>query len=337
MQSALAVINLKNIVGNALLVQKRAGVPLIAVVKDDAYGHGGEKVSLALEPYVSAFAVSTVLEGTALRIAGVSKEILVLTPCLCEEEALCCFAYNLTPTVSCPTALRLLQKMSEKYGFPMRAQMKINTGMNRYGFRIERVGAAVKEAKRGGMEIVGVFSHFYAPENEAAREEQYNLFVRGAEEVKSLYPYAVRHLSATGGILAGKKYNFDAVRSGIALYGYLPSGFEGKINVKPAMKVYATVSQSGMFTGGGIGYAKSDKDYRKLSTVRLGYGDGFPRAGGIGGIGNLCMDAHVRTGSSHFGERRLITQNITELAKKQNTIEYEILVNIGRKTEKIYV
>ena len=337
MQSALAVISLKNIVGNALLVQKRAGVPLIAVVKDDAYGHGAEKVSLALEPYVSAFAVSTVLEGTALRIAGVGKEILVLTPCLCEEEALSCFFYNLTPTISCLAALRLLQKTSEKYGLLLRAQMKLNTGMNRYGFRIERVGAAVKEAKRDGMEISGVFSHFYAPEDEIAREEQYALFQRGAEEVKSFFPNAVRHLSATGGILAGKKYNFDFVRSGIALYGYLPAGFEGKINVKPAMKIYATVSQSGMFTGGGIGYQKSEKHYRKLSTVRLGYGDGFPRAGGMDAIGNLCMDAHVRTGGAPFGKRRLTLQNVTELAGKQNTITYEILVNIGKKAEKIYV
>lgn len=337
MQNTLAVINLHTIINNALLVRKRAGVPLIAVVKDDAYGHGAERVALALEPHVHSFAVATVGEGAALRIAGVGKEILVLTPCLSGEEALACAAYGLTPTATSLAAMRLLIRAAKAYGFPLRAQMKINTGMNRYGFRPDRIKRACGEFLTANGALTGVYSHFYAPETQAARERQYELFQSAAATTREFFPEAELHLSATGGILAGKKYNFDAVRCGIALYGYLPHGFEGELPVKPAMKIYATAAQSGTFTGGGVCYKRADKNYGRLTALRLGYGDGFPRTGGIGNIHELCMDAYVQGGVSSFGKRRLILSDAAEYAKQNGTIVYEALVNVTKKAEKIYV
>ena len=262
MQSTLAVISLQRIIKNAAMIKSRAKVPLFAVVKDDAYGHGAERVSLALEPHVYGFCVATVSEGVSLRTAGVGKEILVLTPCLCEEELLSCAAYTLTPVVSSFSAFRLAKDAAKKYGFPLRFHLKVNTGMNRYGVRPDRVERICREAALSGAEIEGVFSHLYAPEDETARKAQTKLFCEAAEKVRGYYPHAMRHLAASGGILAGREYAFDAVRSGLALYGYLPSGFEGAIQVKPAMKVYATVAQSASFLGGGVCYHKAEKDYQ---------------------------------------------------------------------------
>ena len=312
-------------------------VPLYAVVKDDAYGHGAEKVSLTLEPHVQGFCVATVSEGVSLRVAGVSREILVLTPCLCEEELLSCATYALTPVVSSEASFSLAQRTAKKFGISLHFHLKVNTGMNRYGVCLEHVERLCMKATRAGAEIEGVFSHLYAPEEESTRNAQLRIFTDASELVLKYFPNAKRHLAASGGILAGKAFHFDAVRCGIALYGYLPSGFENAVSVKPAMKLYATVAQSLRFIGGGVGYHRAEKDYETLSTFRLGYGDGLWREGEIGGEGPLCMDAFVKSGSAPFGRRRLILKDFAAYAKAHRTIVYEALVNVGRKAEKVYV
>lgn len=337
MQSTLAIISLRRIVNNALLVKERAGAPLYAVVKDDAYGHGAERVSLALEPYVEGFAVATVLEGAALRCAGVGKDILVLTPCLTETEAISCLGYRLIPTISSFASLSILERAAKIFSIPIKAQIAVNTGMNRYGFAPEQIEIACKRLISSGGIAEGVFSHFYAPEDEFARETQYKLFQEGYENVKRFFPQIRGHLSATGGILAGKKYNFDFVRCGIALYGYLPKGFENAIPVQPAMKIYAAAAQNLEFLGGGICYRKAERQYQALSAFRLGYGDGFPRSCRIGNIHELCMDAFVKEGNYPFGKYQLMVSDIQEFADRQGMIVYEALLGISRKAEKKYV
>lgn len=337
MQNNVARISLKRIRENAEEVKKAAGAsPLIAVVKDDGYGHGGERVALALQGIASSFAVATVDEGAALRIAGVSEEILVLTPPLCEEEVLRGVHYSLTLTLSSFAVLNVIARAMKTYRVSVWAHIAVNTGMNRYGFRPDAVKRACVRAQEKGISVTGVYSHFYAPENAQAREKQTEIFSECSQTVKSYFPFAVRHLSATGGILAGEKYRFDAVRCGIALYGYLPEGFEGTLPVKPAMKVYTHVAQSGTFTGGGVGYASAEKSYRNLQTVRLGYGDGLFREGAERSVGKLCMDAYVREGRNALGRKLLAVKDIGAYAKSHGTIAYEVLCNLARKAEKIY-
>jgi alanine racemase len=335
MQNVLAVISLKKIISNAEQFLARTQKPLIAVVKDDAYGHGAEEVARALEEKVYTFAVATVDEGAALKAAGITKEILVLTPPLGEEEALRAAEYGLVVTASSIASLNLLRRTAKKYGATVRAHLAVNTGMNRYGFRPDRVKTACRIAKAYGIAIEGVYSHLYAPENKGARMTQTNIFAQACKTAREFFPDAIRHLSATGGALAGGEL-FDAVRVGIGLYGYLPQGFEGAAELKPAMKLYATVAQSGTFLGGGVGYAPAQKKYGRLYTLRLGYGDGFFRAGGLG-IGKLCMDACIREGRGDFGRRKLVLKDVSAYARALGTTEYEILVAATRKAVKIYV
>lgn len=335
MQNTLAVISLNRIRANANAVKNAANVPLIAVVKDDAYGHGAPEVAHCIKDCVSAFAVSTADEGAALRVGGISKEILTLTPPLCEEEVLRTAGYSLTASVTSLAVLNLIARTCKKHCCKLRAHLAVNTGMNRYGFRPERVRDACRKARRVGLEITGVYSHFYLPQDERARVAQRALFETACERVREYFPDCIRHISATGGLLAGVCY--DAVRAGLSLYGYLPSGFEGAAEVSPAMKIYATVAQAGTHTGGGIGYRKAEKAYRKIRTLRLGYGDGFFRSGGGIAAGELCMDACVQEGGGRLGERKLVLENVSEYARACGTTEYEVLVNIAKKAVKIYV
>lgn len=327
MYQTAALVSLKQIKRNANLIQTRAGCALIAVVKDDGYGHGAAAVAHALDRTAAGFAVASVNEGASLRIAGVTKPVLVLAPPVSAYEAEKTVRYGLTGTVASFASLKLFPAGSEVH-------LAVNTGMNRYGFLPKQVEQACREGI--GLQITGVFSHFYAPEDEEAREAQFRRFRACVKTVKNFAPQAEAHLSATGGILAGQKYNFDAVRCGIGLYGYLPHGFEGAVSVKPAMKIYAPVAQSGVFAGGGVGYQRADKSYKTLSTLRFGYGDGFFREGGFG-IGKLCMDACVREGSGKFGAWKLVFSDAARYAKEHGTSAYEALVNVGKGAVKYYV
>lgn len=324
MQNPLAIISLKRIRENAELVRRAAGTPLIAVVKDDGYGHGAERVSHALQGVAYSFAVSTADEGAALRCAGIDEDILVLTPPLCAEEALRIAEYNLTASITSFFVLKTAQAVVEKFGVPLRVHLAVNTGMNRYGFLPKKMGEVLKRTQNFNVE--GIYSHLYMPSSQEDLRAQAALFEEAGERVKALYPNAVAHLGATGGLLAGVKT--DAVRAGISLYGYMPKGFENTLGVKPAMKLYATVSHNGRTVGRGFGYGVMKEPVHKAHTLRIGYGDGLK--------GELCMDAWVRAGSGRTGRRKLLFKEVSEYARQGGISEYQALVSVMRRAEKRY-
>ncbi len=334
MQQLISRISLSAIRRNAAAVKRFAGLPLIAVLKDDAYGHGAEKTALALHGIADGFAVATAEEGAALALTG-AKNVLVLTPPLSGEDALRIVGNGLIGSFSSLPALRLLVWAGEKLGEVPKMHLAVNTGMNRYGVRPERAKSCAREALCAGAELKGVYSHLYLPENREAALGQKALFLAAASGVKEYFPEAVSHLSATGGL--AECGGTDAVRVGLALYGYLPAHLKGKLAVSPAMKVYAAVAQSGAFTGGGVGYAAAEREYGALHTLRMGYGDGLFRAGGEGAVGRLCMDACIREGRAPFGKLRRVLADPEGYAAAHGTIVYEVLVRMGKSAVKVYV
>ena len=325
MQNTLAVISLKRIRENARLVKGAAGAPLIAVVKDDGYGHGAERVAHALHGVADMFAVATIDEGAALRCAGVSEDILVLTPPLCLEEVLRISSYDMTASLTSFFVLKTALSAIGQYRIPLRVHIAVNTGMNRYGFLPNKLGEALKRCAPFSVE--GVYSHLYMPASSGEIAPQVQLFEEAVSTVKATYPDAKSHLAATGGIVAGVRA--DMARAGIALYGYFPDGFEIE-GVKPAMKLYATVAHNGVTVGGGFGYGLKEEGVNKAHTLRLGYGDGFFRAG------KLCMDAAVLKGSGRTGRRKLVLGDVSTYAHLNNTIAYEALVNVTKRAERRY-
>lgn len=334
MQSILARISLPAVRQNAETVKTIAARPVIAVVKDDAYGHGAEETALAIEPSVFAFAVATVAEGAALRCAGVQKDVLVLTPPLCREESERLLRYGLTASLSSAPDLRLLSEAGERTGIAPRAHLAVNTGMNRYGVRPALAGAFSEQARSYGVSVEGVFTHFYLPEDGRRREEQEELFQRAADGVKARFPSAVTHMSATGGVLFSKKDLCDCARVGLMLYGYAPVAVRG---LRRAMKLYAAVSHRCKQFGGGAGYAAAERQYGDLYTLRLGYGDGFFRESFTGAVGKLCMDAAVMEGDLPFGKRKLVVDDFAAYARAHNTSVYEALVRLTQKAEREYI
>ena len=321
MQKTLAVVNLNNLRYNANFVKNILGdKKFFAVVKADGYGHGGARVALAIESVVDGFCVAITDEGVALRLAGISKPVLVLTPPLGQDDIIRAKFYNLTLTVNSLDTAKLIGDCP--------CHIKVNTGMNRLGCSLEQLPQVLKALNK--EQIEGVYSHLYSPANLAASERQLKLFNRAEELVKGVKLNTCAHLAASGGILSGKKFLKDGARVGILLYGYPPEGFSA--DVKPVLKVYARRTQITKFIGGGVGYSPAKKNYENLSTYRLGYADGFSRTTPLG-INNLCMDAFLKEGGT---DMVAVLSNAATYAERCGTISYEVLCAATRRAEIIY-
>lgn len=322
MQKTLAVISLSAIRANARLVRSKIGNRFFyAVVKADAYGHGAERVALAIEDLVDGFCVAIVQEGAALRIAGVQKPVLVLAPPLSQGDINAIKYYGLTATV-CDSQSAALCKDVDFH-------IAVNTGMNRYGCTLDGLTELISKVPKD--RIKGVYSHMYAADNQAVCACQLKLFEKAAATVKRYAPQALAHFAASGGIALGKDFLFDGVRCGIMLYGYSPSGF--KISgLKSALTVYARLAQSVEPTGCGVGYNLADSRYDKLFTYRLGYADGFFRTVPLGEK-TLCMDAFI----SQNNQKLLpVFTDAEEYAKRCGTICYEVLCRVTQRSERVY-
>ena len=322
MQKTLSVIDLSAIRANAQVIKKLSkNSKFFAVVKADAYGHGAEEVSRAVEDIVDGFCVAIIEEGISLRVAGITKPVLVFAPPPESYDAARAKEYDLIVTVNSEKTARLCKENS--------CHIKVNTGMNRLGCTISELPEIIKVLKLENIE--GVYSHLYAPQDTAACAAQFALFERAARFVKTYKPNVCAHLAASGGILRGGRYLFDGVRAGILLYGYAPEGFNA--DVKPALKVYARRVQTTEFVGGGIGYNRADKRYDKLGVYRCGYADGFFRTVPLGEK-TLCMDSFI----SERGEEMLcVMDNADEYAKRCGTISYEVLTSVTQRSERIYI
>ena len=324
MQAVHAVVDLKKIAENARNVRRCAGRPLIAVVKDDAYGHGAEQVAHALSGIAEGFAVATVREGAALRIAGITAPILVLTPPLDEEDAEGIFAYHLTAAAGSLRAARLIRSGTEVH-------IAVNTGMNRYGVRPERTVQLCEMLVKKAF-VTGIFSHLYAPQSPTALAEQTSRFRSAVRLARSVIPGLRSHLGASGGLFVKEG---ELVRAGLALYGYLPA--DASCKVTPAMKFYAVVSDQRTRLGSGAGYGRARRQLTKMHTLRLGYGDGFFRSGAPFAEGNLCMDACIAAGEAQVGREVLVLGDVASYALAHGTTPYEVLVRLGKCAEKTYV
>ena len=106
---------------------------LCAVVKADAYGHGGEEIANALSAYADYFAVALLSEAVGIRQAVCGKSILIFTPPMSEEEVYIAAKNGFILTLADYSCAKLICQTAKKYSLKIRVHLKGNTGMNRYG------------------------------------------------------------------------------------------------------------------------------------------------------------------------------------------------------------
>ena len=333
---------------------------IMAMVKAFSYGSGAVEIAKLLEfQRVDFLAVAVADEGVELRESGITTPIIVMNPEPFSFQNM--FEYKLEPNIYSFSLLKEFSKAVQYnalLNFPV--HIKIDTGMNRLGFkREEEIAQVIHYIKETGNLIIrSVFSHLAAsddPSFDSFTKSQIDRFEILSSMFLNEFDYRIlRHILNSAGVERFSEYRFDMARLGIGLYGISSVG--GKLKNISILKT--SVSQiKDVSPEETIGYNRSGKVTKpsKVAVIPIGYADGLSRRLGnhigrayINGlyvpvIGNICMDmcmldvtgVDVKEGD----EVELFGPHIpvTELAQKTGTISYEILTGISQRVKRIYL
>jgi alanine racemase len=331
-------------------------VRLMAVVKDEAYGHGALDVArVALEEGAWGFGLSTLEEAMTLRDAGIKAPLLLLGERQ-EAELEWCVAHDLTVCVNEPHNIRALAKVAAKFGKKIPVHLKIHTGMSRYGVRWDEALPLIEKIlAEKSLQLEGVMTHF-AQSDETEKTfanlqfSRFNEVLRALDEKKVSVP--LRHTCNSGGFLDLPHAHLDMVRVGILLYGVFPSQVCRQISgIEPVMSVKARIAaiqklKPGEVVGYGMRYTATSE--RRIAVLPIGYGDGFPRVRNEGGalirgrraplVGGIAMDA-LMVDITDIPEAQMWDEavimgrqgneeiTVRDIAKLKNSVTYDVLTN----------
>lgn len=340
---------------------------IIAVVKANGYGHGAERVALALEQAgADILACADIEEGIVLRRAGVKLPILVFgAMSVSDLDGL--FEYALTPTISTPSAARAVQAAAAKHGTRLGYHLKIDTGMNRLGFRHDNLRRTLPELLASpNLALEGVYTHF-ATADDAERElfnDQRVRFDAARQVVEELGGRpAMAHAANSAATLRDSRVWYDAVRPGLLLYGIVPPPLASTIPLTPVMSLTSkVVAVKGVRPQEGVGYGGrfTASEPVTMAVVPAGYADGLDtRMSGKGHvlirgkrvpiIGAVSMDMitvdvtgmDVAPGDEvviigRQGDESWQSISAREVAAEIGTIPWEIVCRIGSRIQRQY-
>jgi alanine racemase len=342
-----------------------AHVPgVIAVVKANGYGHGAGQVAGALEDAgADLLACADIEEGAALRAAGVKAEILVFGA-LSVSDLDGLFDCRLTPTISTPGAARAVQAASARYRHRLGYHLKIDTGMNRLGFRFDNLRRTLPGLLSSeNLHLDAVYTHFATADDpdSALFDLQRRRFEQSLRDIESLGARPrYRHAANSAGMLRDSRVWFDRVRPGLLLYGMVPPPLASTIDLSPVMTLVSrVVAVKGLRPGEITGYGARFTAERAttIAIVPAGYADGLDlRLSGRGFVlirgrrapivGSVCMDmlmADVTGMDVSPGDEVVIigsqgeeSIDVREMAAAIGTIPWEIVCRLGSRIERVY-
>ncbi len=361
-----AEIDLSKLKQNFNILQKKAQKSIVMpVLKANAYGHGMIETARFLEKNgAKIFGVAFLEEGILLRKQGIKADILVLGG-LSGYQVEFFIRYNLIITASSIDKLKLIDWIAYKTGKKARVHLKIDTGMERIGvhsYNSEKFFEISLSLKN--IEVEGVYSHFANSDAEQLFEtyKQFDKFIDAISFFEKRDYYLLRHIANSGAVIRFEESHLDMVRTGIALYGYMPdSNLENILKLSPILSLYSKVVYFKVIEKGArVSYGstwEADRQTRVI-TVPIGYGDGYPRALSNKGevlvngrrypiVGRVCMDqvvVNIGNGEAYNQDEVVIigksgNEIITadDIANKADTISYEILTQINTRVPRIYI
>jgi alanine racemase len=250
-----------------------------AVVKANAYGHGIEHVFDALRS-ADGFALLDLAEARRLRALDWRGPILLLEGCFEARDLELCSRLGLWHVIHCQEQIDMLA--AHKTQIPHRVFLKMNSGMNRLGFRPERFRAAWTRLNAlPQVDEISLMTHFSdadGPKGIAAQLRAFDAITHDLPGERTLSNSAgvLRH----GDQLAARS---DWVRPGIAVYGSAPDFPEhsaAEWGLQPTMTLSSRIiGVQDLVAGDTVGYGSSftaDGPLR-IGVVACGYADGYPR------------------------------------------------------------
>lgn len=338
---------------------------VLAVVKANAYGHGAGAVGRALEAAGAAMlACADIEEGVVLRDAGVRIPIVVFGA-LSVSDLDGVFTHQLTPTVSTPGAARALEEAAAARNVRLACHLKIDTGMNRLGFRHDNLRRTLPVVLASPhLTFDAVYTHFATADDPESpfMDEQRSRFEMATAALGALGMKGfARHAANSAALLRDTRTWYDWVRPGLLLYGIVPPPLAAAdLGLCPALSLTSRiVAVKGIREGEAIGYGlrwRADAP-ATIAIVPAGYADGLDtRASGrtsalIRGrrapiVGSVCMDMimvdvtgrDVSPGDEVVLIGRQGDEKITarDVAAAIGSIPWEVLCRLGSRVERVY-
>ncbi len=339
---------------------------LLAVVKDDAYGHGAAVIAqVAHSCGAHMLAVAFVEEAVELQPACPEAEILILTPVPADaiETAVSCGFHVSLADRAGPG---LLSAAAVRQGRAAKVHIKVDTGMHRLGVPAAQVGEYCSRLKLlPGLEIRGIFTHFASSSDDPQfTTEQFECFQQACRDADAALGYSIplKHCANSGATVRYPEMWMDAVRPGALLYG-IPRNRGGVYmpTMQQALTVKAKIaSLKEVPVGETVGYGRTWRAARDshIALLPIGYGDGYDRllsnnadvllrGRRVPVVGAVAMDSttidvtgvgDVRVGEEVvlIGDQGGESVTVAELAERCQTIVHEVAVRLDRRLPRVY-
>ena len=366
LESTKLMIDLDAIRHNIQAVKAKAGAPVMAIIKADAYGHGAVQLAKHLDDCCAFFGVSSILEALELRQAGIKKPMLILgyTPVSSFPEVV---RLNIRPAIFHYEDALALSQAAGELGMTAKFHFAVDTGMSRIGFQVTRENADIcaKIARLPNLEAEGLFSHFATADcadlTRAKRQaERFACFDRMLKDRGVVIP--LRHLDNSAGLMNfGCEY--EMVRSGIVTYGMYPSDEvdPGLLELRPALRWETQIVHINLLEPGreiGYGGTYTTTHLTRVATLPVGYADGYRR--NLSGrfyvlirgrkapiLGRICMDQMMvditDIPDAQLGDPVVLVgkdgeEQITveQIAAQGDSFNYEFVCGISRRVPRVY-
>jgi alanine racemase len=352
-----AVINLQHLKDNYQLA-KQHSQQAYAVIKADAYGHGALHAAQALTE-ADGFAVACMDEALQLRYQGIKKPILVLEGAFDKDEWLSAVEHDIEMVLHHQSQFDIL--ISDPCFSQLQLWFKIDTGMNRLGFRLDEANAMLELCRNAGLCIKVLMSHFACSDDleKTKTETQFQALDTILQQQKLFWPGLILSSNNSAAIIAWPKVRDHISRPGIMLYGSSPliDSNPCQFILKPVMTLTSKIMASHIVNAGeSIGYGDSwiAEQTTRIGIVAIGYGDGYPRSAPSGtpvwcngkrlhtvgrvSMDMLCIDLNDNDDIGVGAQVELWGEHINanEIASLCNTISYELFCQLTQRVKRIY-
>ena len=364
--STRVIIDLDRICHNFDAVRQKAGVPVMAVVKADAYGHGAIQIARILEDKCAFLGVSSMLEAMELRQAGLKTPILILGHTV-PSAFPTAIREGIRPTIYRWEDALALSQAALAENRTASFHFAVDTGMSRIGFQVSEESADIcaKIAALPGLRAEGLFSHFATADSEDLtrshrQAERFDAFYEMLQARGVCIP--IRHMNNSAGLMNFDRH-YDMVRSGIVTYGMYPSQeVDAKLlDLQPALRWVSKVTHVKVLPAGreiSYGGTYVPKAETRVATVPVGYADGYRR--NLSGkfyalvhgqkapiLGRICMDQMMldvtHLPQTQVGDRVTLVGRdgeevitMEQIAAAADSFNYEFVCGISRRVPRIY-